>query len=162
MNKFVLTVSKAMNFVAQIVLLIIMFLITLDVFGRFFFNKPIKGTFELTELGLALMVFFGLAITHWHKGNVDIDFLIEKLSKKSQVIVDSIINAVITISVFIVSWKMLEYAHRVSVSNTVTGDLRLPVSIFIVIGALGMFTFGLVALVRLINLITKGDEKSDS
>lgn len=162
MKKIVSTVSKLMSFVAQMVLLIVMLLITFDVFGRYFFNKPIKGTFELTELGLALMVFFGLAITHWHKEHVEIDFLLEKLSKKSIVIIDAIINAIIAISVFIVSWKMLEYAHRVNISNTVTGDLRLPVNIFIIIAALGMFVFGLVALTRMIRLITKEARENDS
>src|SRR5690625_279633 len=144
MNKLVYNISKIMSFIAHIILLFIMFLVTFDVFGRYFFNKPIKGTFELTEIGLALIVFFGLAITHWHKEHVDIDFLIEKLTRKSKLIVDAIINAVIAVSIFLVTWKMVEYAQRVGASNTITGDLRLPVSIFIVIGAIGMFVFGLV------------------
>lgn len=160
MERIVLTLSKILSRIAQLVLLIVMFLITFDVFGRYFFNKPIKGTFELTEVGLALMVFFGLAITHLHKGHVDIDFLLEKLSKKSKLLIDAIINAIIAASVFLVSWKMVEYAQRVSTSNTVTGDLRLPVSIFIIIGAIGMFVFGLVALNRMINLLVKGEKEN--
>lgn len=162
MKKTVLAISRILSYIAQLVLLITMFLITFDVFGRYFFNKPIKGTFELTELGLALMVFFGLAITHWHKEHVEIDFLIEKLSKKTKRIIDAIINAIISISVFIVSWKMIEYAHRVQISNTVTGDLKLPVHLFIIIGAVGMFVFGLVALARMIDLIKKGATEHDS
>jgi len=155
MNKLVYNISKIMSFIAHIILLFIMFLITFDVFGRYFFSKPIKGTFELTELSLSLIVLFGLGITHWYKEHVDINLLIDKLSKKMILIVDAVINALIAIVSFLTFWKLLEYAQRMSVSNTVTGELKIPISIFTILGSLGVLALGLVALHRMISLIKR-------
>ena len=138
------------------------FLTTLDVIGRFFFNKPIKGAFELTELGLALVIFFGLGLTHLHNEHIAIDFLTEKFSQKGQAIINIIIDSFITVFMILVAWQMWEYSQRISASNTTTGDLKLPINIFVVLAAIGIITFAFSALAKVLNLVAKESGKNGS
>ncbi|MGJ9385275.1 TRAP transporter small permease [Salipaludibacillus sp. CF4.18] len=75
-------------------------MITIDVIGRYFFNKPISGSFELTELGSAILVFFALAITHKYKEHNAIGFIVDKLSHKARNIIEGIIELFISVVLF--------------------------------------------------------------
>ena len=52
-----------------------MFLTTFDVVGRFFFDSPITGAFEVTEYMLALLVLSGIGYTQQVKGHVRVTIL---------------------------------------------------------------------------------------
>lgn len=155
MSKFINQVNKWMGYASQLILLGMVFLTTIDVIGRFFFNNPITGTFELTELGLALVIFLGLGLTHMHNEHIAIDIVTDKFSRIGQAITDIIIDSFIAIFMTIVAWQMWEKAQRISDANTTTGDLKLPISIFIIFAAFGMLTFALSALVKILNVLKK-------
>ena len=53
-EKFIHSVSKYMAIVAAVVLGVMMLLTTADVTGRYFFNAPINGTWEIVGLLLIL------------------------------------------------------------------------------------------------------------
>jgi TRAP-type mannitol/chloroaromatic compound transport system permease small subunit len=46
-------------YVAAAVLMALMVLTCVDVGGRYFFNRPVWGAFELTEMMLAALIFAG-------------------------------------------------------------------------------------------------------
>ena len=52
--------------------------------ARGFFNKPIAGTFELSEYMLAVIILLGAAYTQQVKGHVAVDFLTSRFSTKTQ------------------------------------------------------------------------------
>lgn len=161
-SKFVARLNNWMGYISQGILLIMVFLTTFDVFGRFFFNKPITGTFELTELGLALMIFLGLGLTHLQDEHIAIDFLTTKMSKRNQAILDIVIDLLITAFMVLVAYNLWENSKRIANSNTVTGDLSLPIHVFIIIAALGTLAFALSALAKALNLLPKVVKKNVS
>ena len=59
----------------------LMLITTADVVGRGFFNKPIAGTFELSEYMLAVIILLGAAYTQQVKGHVAVDFLTSRFSR---------------------------------------------------------------------------------
>lgn len=59
---------------------VMMLLVTLNVAGRYFFNSPIPGAFEITESVLTLMVFFAFALTQHNGGNLRVSVLTQNLS----------------------------------------------------------------------------------
>ena len=46
-----------------------------DVVGRYFFNAPLGGATELTEFGIALVVFAALPAVSWNREHVAVDLL---------------------------------------------------------------------------------------
>ncbi len=69
-ERFVFPIIRLTNKVGLFILFMMMLLTVADVIGRYFFNFPIAGTFELTEVMLSLLVFFSIAYTQIHKGHI--------------------------------------------------------------------------------------------
>jgi TRAP-type transport system small permease protein len=161
LEKIINKTSHFLHYFSMIVLGFMALLITLDVLGRWLFRTPITGAVELVGNGLSILIFLSLAVTHTHKDHVVVDFVIEKLPQKVQAIFDSIINVVIFIIMFLMSTSIFIYANRLYQTNTITGDLEIPISIFAFICALGALLFALIAFVyalKSINSVVKQNE----
>lgn len=68
-------VFAPLRYVAAALMMTLMLLTAADVIGRYFFNKPIFGGFELTEIVLAILIFAGLPLTTLRGGHITVDLL---------------------------------------------------------------------------------------
>jgi len=78
-----------MIYIAIALLIAMMLLVVSDVIMRYFFNNPITGTFELTRLGMACLV-FAVAYTAVKGQHVTVDLVMARQPKKVQAIFDSV------------------------------------------------------------------------
>ncbi len=137
------------------ILLFMMFLTVGDVIARYFFNKPVPGTFELTNLMLPLLVFFGLAYTQVRKGHISIDIVISRFPARVRAIADSI-SSFLSLSLFaLVVWQSAVYAHRLWQGHIVSGVLAWPVYPFLIAAAFGSLLFCFVLLGNLLDSLAK-------
>src|ERR1700745_1222094 len=60
---------------AAVLLFSLMVLTTADVIGRYIFNWPIRGAFEITELLLLALIFAGLPLASRADEHVTLDFI---------------------------------------------------------------------------------------
>jgi TRAP-type C4-dicarboxylate transport system permease small subunit len=139
------------QFIANIFLVFMMAIITLDVIGRNFFHSPLKGTYEMTELTSALLVFFAFAITHRYEEHITIDFLVEKFSVRMQHIFNGVIEIVITILLFLMARHIFDNGVRMMERGATTTDLSIPVYPILFIITFTLIVFGLTALLKAIN-----------
>ncbi|MEL0614915.1 TRAP transporter small permease, partial [Marinomonas arenicola] len=56
--------------ISAAVLFFLMALTCCDVFSRYLFNNSINGAFEITQMGLAIMVFAQMPVITWRGGHV--------------------------------------------------------------------------------------------
>ena len=63
----------ALGHVAAVLMLCLMLLTCADVVGRYFFNKPMTGGFELTEVLLAALIFAGLPLVTLRGDHITVD-----------------------------------------------------------------------------------------
>ena len=54
--RFAQLLQRTLGFFAAAVLFLMMIVTAVDVVGRYFINKPLAGGFEITEIGLALLI----------------------------------------------------------------------------------------------------------
>ena len=66
-------VVPLLGYVAAAVMLCLMLLTCVDVVGRYFFNKPVTGGFELTEMLLAALIFAGLPLVTLRGDHITVD-----------------------------------------------------------------------------------------
>ena len=69
------TIGPLLGYVAGILLFCLMTLTCVDVIGRYFFNTPVTGGFELTEMMLAAMIFLGLPLVTLRNEHITVDVL---------------------------------------------------------------------------------------
>lgn len=155
--------SKVVNvfqFLSNLSLIFIMMLISFDVIGRSFFNKPVKGTFELTELSSALLVFFALSITHRKNEHITIDFLFERFPETLRNWLISIIEFCIAILLLFMASHVFLNGLRLMSRNTTTTDLSLPLYPFLFIAVVTIVIFAITAIFKGINHIRQAVNQS--
>ncbi|MBP2076048.1 TRAP transporter small permease [Oceanobacillus polygoni] len=159
MEKLITKLNTGLLYVAQVVLIIMVFLVTADVLGRWLFSQPITGAVELTELGLSMVIFLSIAYTHLKEEHISIDFLVERLPEKVQWIVEALINLIIMVLMVLMALSLFWYAERLFTSGTVTGDLGLPIYLFAGVSGIGAIVFALTAILLALKYVAKVGER---
>ncbi len=129
--------SKFLSYAAGMVLIAMMLLTTADVAGRYLFNSPIMGVFELTEFMMACLVFCSLAYTQSKKAHVAVDILGTMLPPNGQRAIE-FINYLISFCILaLITWKSIERGVEVMATKDSSAILQIPVYPFMFLVALG-------------------------
>lgn len=151
-EKIIFTINRISMIIASIILFMLMILTLLDITGRLTI-RPILGTFELTYLGLAVIVFLGLGYTQHKKGHISIDILIDLLPPRWRAGAHVLINLLMFAVLCLFSWQVLQFA--LGTQRNVSGDLQLPIYVFVMIGAYGIFLYALSIFIDLLKALLK-------
>ncbi len=97
-----------------------------SVIGRYFFNVPIPGDFELVEMACAVAVFTFLPYCQLKKGNVLVDFFTHNSSPRTKGILDSISAVFYSLIIILITWRLavggIDFLH----TNEETVILQIP------------------------------------
>ena len=91
--------------VAGVVLLALMLLTTVDVAGRYLFNAPIIGVFDLTHFTVLIITFLGLAYCGYQGGHIAIELLSDKLPPAPARVLKKIVNGVGCLLFLVIAWR---------------------------------------------------------
>jgi TRAP-type C4-dicarboxylate transport system permease small subunit len=118
--------SKLMSVIAGAALTFIMLLTVCDVFLRYFFDRPIIGTFEIVGLGGAVVIGFALPITSWVRGHIFVDFFVVKFNKVGQGIIN-ITTRLVSIGLFyLIGHNLIKYGYDLYASGEVSLTRQIP------------------------------------
>jgi TRAP-type C4-dicarboxylate transport system permease small subunit len=135
--------------VVGLALLMCMALFTLaDVIGRSGFNRPITGSYELTQLVFVAIVACVLGYSVILKSHVKIDLLVSHFPPKAQATIDTISSLISSALFFIISWRIFIQAARIKDQGLNSGILEVPVFPFYYILAAGCLLFGAMLLIE--------------
>jgi TRAP-type C4-dicarboxylate transport system permease small subunit len=150
----IFTMNQIGRNIAFVIIFSLMFLTFFDVIGRYL-SIPITGTFELTELGLASIVFLSLGYAQFHKEHIAIGVIVDRWSPKVQSIMGIFIYLTTFIVVIFLSKQLFVYGERLQMSNTVSGDLSLPIYIFVYLSSFGALVYALTLLLDFFKSVLK-------
>ena len=145
-TRFVVTISA---YIAGIVLLALMLLTTADVAGRYFFNSPITGVFDVTHFAVLIMVFLGLAYCGFQGGHVAIDILYNKLNTTIAGYLNRVINLVGCILFGLIAWRALLQSFDAKEFNEASQLVLIPYYPFYYILVFGAALFAFVMALRI-------------
>jgi TRAP-type C4-dicarboxylate transport system permease small subunit len=119
--------------------LFVMALLTfLDVFARYVIKSPIKGTQEIVELLMVLVLYEGMAWGTYKKRHITINVLTNILSKRVQIVLAGISSWLcILISASISVQLFRQGLKNFSRLNIATGTLKIPLAPFYILAAIG-------------------------
>lgn len=118
--------SRLMSVIAGAALTFIMLLTVCDVFLRYFFDKPIIGTFEIVGLGGAVAIGFALPITSWMRGHIFVDFFVMKFPKRGQNFINYITRFVSIGLFYLIGHNLIKYGYDLYVSGEVSLTRQIP------------------------------------
>ena len=135
--------------VSSLVLFFLMALTCVDVVGRYLFNSPLHGGTEMTEIGLAVMVFAAMPVITWRGGHIVVDLLDRFLGSKIVKALSLFAALVMSTSLYFLAWRIFELGERSIRRGVVTEFLAMPsgyvvqyIAIMSWATALGMITYG--------------------
>lgn len=117
------------------------------------FKHNIIGTFELTGIGLALIVFFSYGYAQLKGDHILVEVLIEKFPRRVRAALELIAYAIFFVLLILVMWQLVSYAQRLYSTGQTTPDLGMPLYLFAYIGSLGILFFILTILVKMGQLL---------
>ena len=147
----VMQISKIMAIIAAIVLGVMMLLTVADVSGRYFFNYPINGAWEMIGFLLVCAATWGLAYCQKEKAHIRVTVLSDLFPLRGRAIIDSIAYLFGVFAFAVICWRSVLLTTKYAVEKGhVTDTLQIPYYPFTIIMAVGA---GLLALLLLIHLI---------
>ena len=118
--------SRIFDSAGQVILAMMALLITTDVVLRYFFNRPIKGSYELVEFMMILLVFLGLAYTQTKKGHISITLFTGKLSPAQLAVIQTATYLLCLCLFSIITWRAVVQAEIFRIANDASGVLLIP------------------------------------
>ena len=154
-EKSITKTADLFNWAAAAALVGMMLLTCVDVVMRRSFNHPIPGTYEIVGLLGALLISFALAYTTAQKGHIAVEFLVQRLSKKIQRVIDAV-NQLLGIMLFvIVAWQSVLYAMDLKESGEVSMTVQMPIHPFVFGIAIGCALVSLVLALDFYKSLTR-------
>lgn len=154
-DRAIYSVSRVVNGGGVWFLAAMMLFIAADVFLRYIFNRPTKGSYEIIQFMMLIFVFLGLAYAGARRSHIALDVVVSRLPQRAQALIDSIAYLLSLGVVFLMVWQSAVYA-RVLWQDNVTGDqIPVPVSPFLLVVSFGCLLFFIVLLAQFLDSIAR-------
>jgi TRAP-type transport system small permease protein len=144
---------RALAYGGGAVLFGLMLLVMYEVLMRYFFGRPFRGGYEMTELAMALIVAFGLPYTAISKGHVAIDLFGRWLDRPAMRWVNALIHLAGAAMLALVAWRATHYALGSYRWGDLSNMMRIPKYPFQLAIAASAALFALVLLLEAVKAL---------
>ena len=140
--------TTALGLICGLLLFGLIALTCTDVVTRYWFNAPVDGAFELTELLLAALIFAALPLTTGAGAHVEVDLVTGfsgPLARRALQVLAAVISALV---LALLAWRLTLHGLRLFEDGAVTNSLTLPLAPVAWLAALSCAASGVIALLR--------------
>ena len=152
--------SSFLSNLGALALFAMMVITTADVVGRYLFNKPILGVFELTEFLVLIVIFSFLAYTQSHKGHVAVDLLVLLFPKRLQLYIELFNHTICLLLMVLITWMGIVKALELMEIGETSPNLLVPNYPFVFYLVLGCAVMCIEYIRDLIRLLGSRKESS--
>lgn len=136
--------------VGAILLLTTVIVTSVDVFGRYFFNAPLRGGFELTEVLMLCFIFPAIPLVTWRGGHISVDLFNFLGGVRTRRLHAAIVDLICLLVVAIMIAGLLRKSRQMALFWDYTDTLRIPLA------PLGYLVTAMLAATALALLIRLG------
>jgi TRAP-type C4-dicarboxylate transport system permease small subunit len=148
--KIVNPIVRWVNNAGVIILATMMLLTVADVTLRYVFNKPILGSYEITEFMMTLLAAFTIGYAAILKAHVNVDLVFCRFPERVQGIIGIVTNLVCIVFFGLMFWRNIYESLVLHKAHAVSPALSIPEFPFVFILGIG---FGIITLVFLFQLL---------
>jgi TRAP-type C4-dicarboxylate transport system permease small subunit len=158
MQKLLNGCEKIMLYVSAMSTFVLMLLTTADAGGRYLFNRPITGAYELTTNYLMIAaVFMAMSFGYREGAYIRVTFLVDRLPGKVKLVINHIVQVISMLYGVLLVIGTLQQALRVFSDHTTLSSLDfVPLGPAYLIVPVGLFFMSLAMLLD-IRKVKKGE-----
>ena len=144
------TVVRVIAWCSAIAIIVMVSLTVIEVVGRKFFGFSVAGTVEIVSALLVVAGFSAWAYTQSQQGHVKVEFVVERLSATTRLVLEICITLVMLGVFAIMLWQTTIYAFDSLHPLKVFDSARIPEFPFRLLVPVGIFLISLQMLVQLV------------
>ncbi len=127
--------------------------------GRYFLGNAVDGATELTEMGIAILVFAEMPVITWRGGHVVVDILDRMLGNTLIKILGLFSALLISTSLYFLATRIFQLAERSIRRDEVTEFLEMPVGYIVeYIAFMSWATAALMITYGVYRLLTQSED----
>ena len=127
-NPVALWTRLALTALVSAVMFAMMMLTTADVTGRYLFNSPVPGSFEIVQFLLAIVIFSALPLITWDEKHITVNLLERFIPEIARRWLDAFLSLVSTVVVAVVTERMWIQGDLMAEGQHITGFLEWPIA----------------------------------
>lgn len=133
-------IARFFDLVAGLLLAAMVVVTFIDVVGRYLFNRPMKGAFELTEVLMAALIFAALPAITARREHIAVDLLDRYFPPRAARVRNAVIELASALAVGALAYIFFEQAKQTYADGLYTQALQLSLAplVFFVMGALAV------------------------
>ncbi|HEX9836961.1 MAG TPA: TRAP transporter small permease [Alphaproteobacteria bacterium] len=120
----------------------------LSVLGRYLFNRPIEGDYELVEIGMAVAIFLYFPYTHLTGSNIVAEFFTHGLSERARTMLEAMHDAIFGAVAALFTWRLALGCIRKFQENDTTMLLAIPKGWAFLLAVIAMAMLAAVCALR--------------
>jgi TRAP-type C4-dicarboxylate transport system permease small subunit len=140
-------VNRWLHHAAGALLVLMMFVTIIDVVGRSFLNRPFRGTVELTEMAMVVIIYLGFGYAEHEGDHIAVDLVYSQLGRLMRLAL-TVFNGIFGVAVIgLLTWNLYRFAERLDAGGYVTAVRKIPQGPVALIGVFGgvMFVLALMS-----------------
>jgi TRAP-type transport system small permease protein len=152
--------NTILMYVCVCMLFVMMLLGSADILGRYFFNRPILGTFEIFEILLPGIVLLGLGFTQADKAHITVDMLVDRLPRRMRTLTDFCTTIMALVMSMLILWRGTMTALLYFNQNRLISNIHVPMylpHLFVPLGALALCAVLVVQMLQLLTNLREGN-----
>ena len=158
-TRIIAPIVRWVNNAGVTILALMMLLTVTDVTLRYFFNKPLLGSYEVTELMMAVLAASTIGYAAIQKSHVNVDLFFTRLPARLQGFISIFTNLVCVLFFALMCWRNIYQSAVLREADSVSPALSIPEYPFVFILGIGFGIIGLVFLLQILESITKAAGK---
>jgi TRAP-type C4-dicarboxylate transport system permease small subunit len=112
---------------AAVALIAMMCVTVVDVFLRYVFNSPVRGSYDLVEATLVIFVFHGMSTAFLHRKNITIDLIDTLVGERTVAVLVRVSDVLSIVAVLLFTYAMLVPAMQAFAYGDRKLELQLPI-----------------------------------
>ena len=138
-------------------LIVLMMVTVLDVFLRYVFNRPIRGSYDIVECMLLIFVFNGMAAAFFGRRNITIDLIDSFVTARVVTVLIRLADILSVVVLVLIFWAMINPAVQIYQYGDVKLDSGISIYWMWIAAFLGLAGTILAAVVVLFARPAKPD-----
>ena len=129
--------QRLLTVCAVAILFAMMLLTSFDVVARYVFNSPVRGAFELTEIGLASLIYLALPVATAAGSHIAVELLALPRAGALRQFLELFVRSLIALTFGSIAWQVWHHAEKLTSYGQVTNSLEIPVGLIAYVCSLG-------------------------
>lgn len=142
-SKTVRVITRAALWVSLAALFVMMILMVVDVGGRYLFNRPLSGGYELVELLMIPCALMAIAYCEQKRGHLTMEFAVDRLPPRPRAGFE-FFNTIVAFVLYLCMgiWLLMSAIEEIG-TGRYSGILQIPIYPFKFVAAFSMFAMTL-------------------